>query len=444
MKRFLLVFVFLLCAFAYFNSDDADACIAPLELSSESEVSIYSADDLIMQYCRIEIRPAASYFAVTAEIAVKNSGEKRNVTMGVPYYFYSGLSKTSNVSVNYKGSSLKVTRLNGIKNADAETGNVFYNSYYCWTAEIDNGETAYMYITFTADQRAYENNTKCIDIPLDVLKFWSDESGMAEIIIDSAFVNIFSYDRTPSIAPSFVYSDGKLVWKKDISLYNGNLTVYHNIDNSVIQKFFANVYKSGKEKDASDLFGKRRYAEAVDFIDQNGLSESTDFMFMKMVCFEKLGLEDDAYEILKAIYDKDVCFSADNRYDISEYTRKRLLFAYYSSVSEKSEELLKQKREILANGIKSLTDSKSSVFITWANNEIKTIDSMIKAYPQDNGQGDVEQKGDLTAKQWLGKISEPVVIAVGIVIVAVTAFCIAGMLSGTKRNKKAKKRTIKR
>ena len=69
---------------------------------------------------------------------------------------------------------------------------------------------------------------------------------------------------------------------------------------------------------------------------------------------------------------------------------------------------------------------------------------MIKAYPQDNGQGDVEHKGDLTAKQWLGKISEPVVIAVGIVIVAVTAFCIAGMLSGAKRNKKAKKRTIKR
>lgn len=443
MKRFLLTLVFLFCVFAYFGLSSADACVAPLETASDSTVSLYKADELIMQYYKMEIRPAGSYFAVTLEVAVKNNGEKKNVQMGIPYYFYSGLSKASNVAVNYKGASVKVKRLDAVKNAEAYSGSVFYNSYYCWTAEIDKDEIAYMYITFTVDQRAYENNTLCIDIPLDVLQCWSDKSGIAEIIIDSAAVSIFSYDRTPSISPSFVYSDGKLVWKRDISLYNGNLNVCHNIDVSVISKFFTNVYKSGAEQKTATLFSNRKYAEAIASVDENGLSDNSDFLFMKMVCMEKLGFEDEAYEILKSIYDKTVCFSADSRYDISEYTAKRMLYSYYCSITDTSQAMLKHKREVLTEGLETLSDSRSSVFITWVNSEIKTLNSMISAYSEDDGQTTIEPTGNLTTKIWFGKISEPVIIAVGAVLIVVVIFCVTGMLSGKKKTKKTKTRNIK-
>lgn len=445
MKRFLLTFVFAVCVFACCHAVKAQACVAPLEYASDSDVMLYKTDDIAMQYCKLEIRPtAAGYFAVTAEIAVKNNGDDANVTFGIPYYFYNGLSQVSSLAVNYKGSTSKVTKLNAVKNEELGDTAPFYSSYYCWNADIKSGETAYMYITFTVSQRNYENNTMCIDIPLDVLKYWSNKSGSARIIIDSAAVNIYSYDRNPSIVPSFVYSDGKLVWKNDISIYNGNLTVYHNVDYSVIYKFFSNIYTSGPQKEAAELFRTRQYDAAISFIDENVLTEDINFVFMKMVCYENLGLESSANEILKTIYDKNVCFSADNKYDISEYVKKRMLYMYYSSIDGKTEELLEAKKNILKTGIESLSESKSSVFMTWAKEELNSLEGESSGNNNNNNNNNNQETGDPTQKSWLKEISEPVIITVGIVMIVVVIFCLTGMFSGMNKNKKIKARNVKR
>ena len=163
---------------------------------------------------------------------------------------------------------------------------------------------------------------------------------------------------------------------------------------------------------------------------------------MKMVCYENLGLESSAYEILKTIYDKNVCFSADNKYDISEYVKKRMLYMYYSSIDGKTEELLEAKKNILKTGIESLSESKSSVFMTWAKAELNNIEG--ESAGDNDNDNDNQPTGDPTQKSWLKEISEPVIITVGIVMIVVVIFCLTGMFSGMNKNKKTKARNVKR
>ncbi len=448
MKKFLLTFAFVLFAFTFYNITEADACVAPVERIETGEVELYEADDIIMQYIKLNVRPAESNYVITIEASVRNkNAEPATVMFGIPYYFYNGLSASSNVSVTMNGNNVPgITKVDAVRNPALGDSQAYYSSYYCWSIDIVADDVAYMYITLTAGTRRYENGTQSLDLPMNVLQYWADEGGVGEIIINSPLVDVYSYDRALIMAPTSVSGDGIAIWKNGLSDYTSSLQICHNIEDRVLAAFFGYTYTDGVKGEASRAFSSKRYADAIRIIDREGLAEFADFSFMKMICYEKLGYETEAYDILKKIYNNpNICFAADNRYDISEYVSKKMIFEYYSSFEGSEKEVLQAKRDALNSGINNLTSSKSSVFIMWAKNEMSMLDMILGSVPQQGNQGNtsIPGQGTMTQTPWVSKISEPVIITVGIVIVVVVIFCLTGLFTGTMK-KSSKTHSLKK
>ena len=351
----------------------AEACLAPLQESGGS-VMLIDCQDVSMQYCRIEIRPTLSYFAVTADFAIQNSGGAQTITVGIPVAFGS-VAASSRPTVYYQGNSLSVSQVSAVKNNSLPASQLYYSNYYTWTVEIDAGETAFMYCNFTVDASKYNNETQRIDIPMKILEYWAGDVGSAEIIADSAALNIYSYDRNPVITPSEVYETGRLVWHLGAEASEQNFVMYHNIDDQTISKYFRNVYTSGVEAEVANMFRLRQYDKIIDIIESD-LSSSDDFLFMKMVCHEKLGETSEAQAMFDSLYGKQLCFSANSEVDISEYVYKRMLYQRYASLKESgsSADVL---YSVLNQGIQSLTNSRSQVFLMWAEQELDQLEPLL-------------------------------------------------------------------
>ena len=420
----------------------AQACVVPI-ISGESSITAGYVQNVEMESVRLELRPTESnYYAVTLEFAIKNTDDTAiDVTMGVPQYFYSTLSKISSFAVNFKGKSTSPKLTDIAKAADHQSGDPYYNTVYVWTSHLEAGETGYFRSTFTVSTRADNKGMEYLDVPLKALRYWGDGKTNVNITLDSTMLNIYTYDRTPSIRPTLVEPTGALVWRLNQFDAKSNLTAYYNNDIAVITKYFSNTCTQGNEKQVAELFKSKRYYEAVVFIDSNeALSRNLNLRFMKMICLEKLGDDIGAKALLSELFDEDVCFSSNTEFDLSEYTKKRMVFAYYNSAKSAgaADSLLD---EILTVGLAKLTESKSSLFINWANTEKKTL-ALSPSNPNAGGnqQGSnttpPEQIGDLTAKQWLKQLSQPAIVTVGVVLVVVVVFCFIGM--GNDKVKKIK------
>lgn len=424
-----------------FGAVTAEACVVPLEEAS-GKYMVKDEKNVSVENAVIEIRPGSGTASYSLELALKNNGEEdTTVIVGLPKFFYSSLSNVSSVSVSINGSSVSVKSYEGSANEAIEYDPGF-TSYYSWTVDIRSGETVYMTAGFAASTRAYNNGTQVADLPLRALTTWAGDVGNVEIKFDSLALDVYSYNRAPSLEPTKLYDGGMLEWKipsgSDISK---NLAVYYDIDFNVIQKYFSNIYKSGDEKTAAELFRQKKFNEAVNVIDSE-LSSSVDFQFMKMVCLEKLGRISQANDILAELYDKDVCFSSNGEYDMSEYAKKRMLFNYYLVMSKKASDI-PAANKMLSKGIKSLSASKSSLFIDWAK---KTASVEVSDDPSTPGKKEEDDpKGEkFSFKKWLSEMSDPLILAFGILLIVVVVFCIMGLLSGNKPKKTVKKHSMKR
>ena len=440
-----MIFAFAICVAVAVCTAKVEACVLPM-ISDENGIAAEYVQQVELDSLKLEMRPTESnYYAATLEFTVKNVSETAlDVTMGIPQYFYSTLSKISSLSVSFKGKSTGAKLMDIVKSADYQSGDPYYNTVYVWTSTLQAGEVGYFKATFSVSTRADNRGMEYVDIPLKALRYWGNGKTNVSMALDSTMLNIYTYDRTPSITPTSVESTGALIWQLNNFDAKSNLTVYYNNDMAVITKFFSNIYTQGVQKQASDLFKAKQYYEAVALIDSNEtLSNNVDFRFMKMVCLDKLGDVLGAKALLNDLFDKDICFSSNTEFDLSEYIKKRLVFAYYNNAksSGAADSVLD---EILTQGLAKLTTSKSSLFIDWANKEKRTL-TLSPANPNTgNQQGTAttppEQFGELTAKQWLKELSHPAVLTVGAVLVVVVLFCIIGMRNEkTKKYKKTKK-----
>ncbi|MBE5818370.1 MAG: hypothetical protein E7312_04865 [Clostridiales bacterium] len=439
MKKYIMMFAFVVCVAAAVCTARAKACVVPI-ISDESSNTAGYLQSVELESLRLELRPTESnYYATTLEFSVKNTTDAAlDVTMGIPQYFYSTLSKISSLSVNFKGKSAGAKLTDIAKAADHQSGDPYYNTVYVWTSHLEAGEIGYFRATFTVSTRADSKGMEYVDLPLKALRYWGDGKTSLNVTLDSTMLNIYSYDRTPSIRPTLVESTGALVWHLNEFDAKSNLTAYYNSDTAVITKYFNNMFTSGNEKQAADLFRAKRYYEAVAFIDSNeALSNNLNLRFMKMICLEKLGDEVAAKALLSELFDEEVCFSSNTEFDLSEYVKKRMIFAYYNNAkaSGAADSLLE---EILTTGLAKLTESKSSLFIDWANTQRKSL-TLSPSNPNVGGsqQGSntkpPEQSGELTVKQWLKQLSEPAVVTVGAVLVVVVIFCLVGMKNEKKK-----------
>ena len=285
-----------------------------------------------------------------------------------------------------------------------------------------------------------------VDIPLRTVRFWGNGKTRFNAVLDSAMLDIYTYDKTPSIEPTEIEDTGALIWNIPNFEGKSNLSFYYNNDISVIAKYFTNTASNELQKQATELFRTRRYYDAIEFIESSkALNDNMNYRFMKMVCYEKLGDAENAKALLNELYANDVCFSSNGEYDISEYIKKRMLYAYYNNAKSMGagEELL---NEILEDGASTLTESKSTIFMHWVNKEIKrnkiVIGSDYKNNNNENeGNDNIQQSGNLTAKDWFKQLSQPAVLTVGIVIAIIALFCVFGMFAdrGNKNSKKDKK-----
>lgn len=445
MKKFCVIFAFAVCFTVLFGISQAQACVAPVD--TEDGNKLRYEENVSMKNFRIEMRPTESnYYAVTMEFSLKNnSGEQKTVSLGVPQYFYGSLTKISSFAVSRNGSALKAKLTDIGKNGDLSSSDPYYSSMYVWSATLESDEIAFFRSTYTVNTRTDKKNMEYVDIPLKALRFWGNGTTRLEAVLDSTMLNVYTYDRTPSIEPTQIEETGALIW--DIAEFNckSNLSFYYNNDISVIAKYFTNTASDEAQKQAGNLFKTRQYYSAINFIESNkSLDGNMNYRFMKMVCHEKLGNLSEATALLNELFTKDVCFSSNGEYDISEYVKKRMLYAYYNNAKDMGagEELL---NEILTDGTDTLTTSKSFVFMDWVNKEIKrnklAIGTEYKE-PEKNPSDDIpQQSGNLTAKDWFKQLSQPAVLTVGIAIAAVVAFCVLGMFTdkGGKSGKKDRK-----
>lgn len=445
MKRICITVLFAACFFALLGVSEAKACVAPVE--TETGTMICYEKDVSMNNFYIEMRPTESgYYAVTMEFSIKNAlDEQKTLNIGVPQYFYGALTKISNFAVSSKGSSVKTTLTDMKNNEEHSSSDPYYSTMYVWPVTLEAGEIAFFRSTFTVNTRADKKNMEYADIPLKALRFWGDGKTSVKAVLDSTMLNVYTYDRTPSIEPTVIEDTGALIW--DIVKFDGksNLSFYYNSDISVIAKYFTNTASDDIQKQVSELFRTRRYNEAIQLIDsEKSLSSNVNYRFMKMVCHEKLGNIDEVTKLLNELFTKDVCFSSNGEYDISEYIKKRMLYTYYDNAKDLgvSREML---NEILEEGTKTLTESKSFVFMSWVNKEIQHNKALIgKEYEGDNGSNVIPpQSGDLTAKDWFKQLSQPAVMTVGIVIIVVALFCVFGMLANNGSNGRKKEKKIK-
>ncbi len=450
MKKYILAIILAILMALTIGAVNASACVAPLT-EADGNVMMYNEEDISLQNCYVEIRPAASYFAMTAEVSLKNNSEAKTVKLGLPVFFNGGFAQAQNVSVTYKGQTLKLKSRDASANPDIGTGNGNYSSFYTWDAEIGSNETATFLITLTVTTRMYKNDTQCIDLPLMLLNCWEGEGGMVNVLVDSAVMKVYSYERTPDYYPSSINEGGALefsISKKDISSTGRELVINHNIDFEVLKKYYSNVYTSGDQKTVADLFKTRQYQSCIVKIDELGLT-SNDFTFMKMVCYEKLSMTKEANEILASIYDKQVCFSSNNDYDIADYVSRRMLYDYYSLRKSEGANAATL-NDILTKGTAKLT-SKSKLFLDWTSAKQAELQKLIKASEnekEEEGKKDPDnnpsEKSEMSFKTWLKSISEPLVLTVGVVMIVVVVFCLMGILSGGKKKTKAKTHYIKR
>ena len=449
MRKYITMFAFAVCMAIAVCIAKAEACVVPL-IPNESSITAGYLQSVDMENVRLELRPTESnYYAVTLEFSVKNTTDTAlDVTMGIPQYFYSTLSNISSLSVRFKGASTGAKLTDIAKAEDHQSGDPYYNTVYVWTSHLEAGEIGYFRATFTAATRLDTNGMEYADIPLKALRYWGDGKTNVNITLDSTMLNIYTYDRTPSIRPTSVESTGALVWNLGDFEAKSNFTAYYNNDIAVITKYFTNVFKNGNEKQAADLFKAKRYYEAIVFIDSSeALSSNLNFRFMKMVCLEKIGDSVGAKALLSELFDEDICFSSNTEFDLSEYVKKRMIFAYYNNAksSGAADSLLD---EILTTGLAKLTESRSSLFIDWANNERRSFtlspsNPNIGGNQQGTNTTPPEQSGELTVKQWLKQLSEPTVVTVGAVLVVVVIFCLMGMRNEKVKNVKRKNKYSK-
>ncbi len=440
MKRFIFTFLFTLCAVAVFGVVKAQACVVPLMQDENGALVQYYEEDISMENFMLEMRPTeGNSYAATMEFAVKNTSDMtKSVTFGVTKYFYATVTQITNFSMRFEGILTK-TKLSDIKkNPSLQSGDPYYPSMYAWTVDIDAGETAFFRTAFSVDTRSDRRNTEFIDVPLKALRFWGNGQSRIKLVLDSALLNVYSYEKTPSMEISKMEDTGALIWEREEFDGSVNLSVSYNYDFSVIARYFTNVFTSGIEKQASDLFRLRKFGEAIKLIDENeALANNMHFRFMKMVCCEKLGKTEDAKALLNELYSLDVCFSSNSEFDLSEYAKKRMIFDYYSNAKSAgtSGAVL---NEILTEGIKALTSSRSSVFMAWVDRE-----KAGNPVEDDDVQNNVSQirpsdipgqSGDLTVKQWFAQLSQPAVLTVGLALVVVVLYCIVGMQ--VEKNKK--------
>ncbi len=442
MKKFLLTFVFCLFAFAFYNMAQAEACVAPLERSELNSVQIYEANDIILQYAKITIEPLQQTYKVTAELSLRNTNDSvKSLLLGIPKNFYNSNASVNSVSVSYNNNKITAnadTPAN--KNTQLGEDQAFYGTYYSFPIEILADDVAYLYITFTADARHEESGLRYVDIPLDVLQYWKNAGGYIDLDIDGALTALYSYDVISPLRPTSVSEHGGLYWDESLSRCTSNITVGYYIDDVVISRFFKNEYSEGDAALAAQLFSQKRYGETIKLIDEKGLDAANNFKFMKMVCYEKLGEKGAAQDILKVLYTAtDVCFSATQEYDISEYVSKRMIYTYYDSVPGVSKESFEQRLNVLQTGIKLLGDTRSYAFRLWANYEIR-VQSALSGIPVsgsdmglDNNQNAGVGSGDMTQDVWMNQISQPILIMVGIIIIVVVIFCLTGMFTGTTK-----------
>lgn len=448
MKKICITFLFAVCFAALFGICEAQACVAPVDF--ENGTMIVYENDVSMGNFRIEMRPTESnYYAVTMEFSLKNnSGEQKTIKMGVPQYFYGSLTKISSFAVSRNGASVKTTLTDMEKNAQFPSNDPYYGTMYVWQATLEADENAFFRSTYTVNTRSDKKNMEYVDIPLKILKYWGNGTTRLEAVLDSTMLNIYTYDRTTSIEPTTIEETGALIWKIKEFNCNSNLSVYYNNDISVIAKYFTNTALNDIQKQAAEFFRTRRYDAAVNFIEDNKeLDGDVNYRFMKMVCYEKLGEETKAELLLDELLTETVCFSSNGEYDISEYVKKRLLYEYYTKAKNTGigEEKL---NEILTEGMSTLTESKSSVFMSWANSEIKRNKLVINNMGYNENQKDPvddipQQSGNLTAKDWFKQLSQPTVIAVGIAILSVVVFCIFGMFTDKGNKKRNNEKKIK-
>lgn len=446
MKKICIAFLFALCFVVLFATSEAEACVAPVDI--EDGAKVYYEDGVSMNHFYIEMRPTESnYYAVTMEFSLKNiSGEYKNINIGVPQYFYGSLTKISSFAVSSKGSTIKTKLTDMIKNAELQTSDPYYGTMYVWSAALEKDETVFFRSTFTVNTRSDKKNMEYVDIPLKTVRFWGNGKTRFNAVLDSTMLDIYTYDKTPSIEPTEIEDTGALIWNIPNFEGKSNLSFYYNNDISVIAKYFTNTASNELQKQATELFRTRRYYDAIEFIESNkALNDNMNYRFMKMVCYEKLGDAENEKALLNELYANDVCFSSNGEYDISEYIKKRMLYAYYNNAKSMGagEELL---NEILEDGASTLTESKSAIFMHWVNKEIKrnkiVIGSDYKNNNNENEDNDnIQQSGNLTAKDWFKQLSQPAVLTVGIVIAIIALFCVFGMFAdrGNKNSKKDKK-----
>lgn len=446
MKKFCVIFLFTLCVAVLFTVSEAQACVAPID--TESATKLCYEKNVSMNSFYLEMRPTESnYFAVTMEFSLKNTSEEQiNVNIGVPQYFYGSLTKISSFAVSRNGTLIKTKLTDMEKNEELSSSDPYYSTMYVWSATIEADEIAFFRSTFTVNTRLDKKNTEYVDIPLKALNFWGEGKTQFKAVLDSAMLNVYTYDKTPSIEPTTMDETGALVWNISDFAAKRNLSFYYNNDISVIAKYFTNTASDDIQKQAGDLFKARRYYEAINLINSNEeLNNDVNYRFMKMVCCEKLGDTKSYVELLNELFNKDICFSANSEYDISEYVKKRMLYAYYNNAKNvgAGEEML---NEILEEGISTMTASSSTLFMNWVNGEKKrnllVIGSDYKENNNsNNGSNNIQQSGELTAKDWFKQLSQPAVLTVGLVVVLVALFCVFGMFAdknnkGGKKNKK--------
>lgn len=451
MKKFCVIFVFTMCFTVLFGISQAQACVAPVDTQDGNKLQY--EENISMKNFRIEMRPTESnYYAVTMEFSLKNnSEEQKTVNMGVPQYFYGSLTKISSFAVSRNGSALKAKLTDIEKNENLSSTDLYYSTMYVWSATLEADEIAFFRSTYTVNTRTDKKNMEYVDIPLKTLKFWGNGTTRLEAVLDSAMLNVYTYDRTPSIEPTQIENTGALIWNIAEFDCKSNLSFYYNNDISVIAKYFTNTASDDIQKKAANLFKTRQYYSSISFIEENkSLDTNMNYRFMKMICHEKLGNLSEATALLNELFSKDICFSSNGEYDISEYVKKRMLYAYYNNAKNMGagEELL---NEILTEGTSTLTTSKSFIFMDWVNKELKNNKLVIGTEykePENDPSDDIpQQSGNLTAKDWFKQLSQPAVLTVEISVAAVVAFCIFGMFAdkGGKNGKKSRKvRYVKR
>ncbi len=453
MKRFLITFAFVICFFAFIKTE-AEAFVAPVE-SNDNYISLYEEQTVCLEYVDILIQPMTDYFTMTADIVVTNNGSAREMEFGIPYYFYSGLSNVTGISISRNGVQISPVLKNTAPDPEIPLEAQKTYSYYCFKVPLNDNETILISFVINVSVRHYKNNMQCIDLPLSIFDYWVNSSGQIDIKLESRHTKIYSYDKAPNISPDKILETGALVW--NFKTFSGlkNLIAYNNIDHQVIRKFFLNTYTSADARNAATLFGTHDYASAIAIIDEK-LSSDINFLFLKMVCLEELGRKADVHALLQQLYSNaDIGFSTNSEYDISEYIRKRMYYSYYNSCLETVDDY-KYLANLLGDCISTLSLSRSSVFISWVNDEIEYLNvhsgkeagTQIGKPSGDNDnstdKNDTLKDNDMKAFTWLEQLNEPVIIIVGIVLVVVVVFCMWGMLSNMNTKKSEKKRLKRR